>query len=101
MPLALPNAEELHTLLLAARDCGVTRLKISPDGVEVEMAPVSPGMRLVEEINSSAPLREDPLAIIRREAAAGNKLPAQDMLEVLASGGRFVQVGSGDPTQPA
>lgn len=97
--MALPTAEDLRALLNAARDCGVTRLRITPDGgIEAEMAPAT-AVRMVDEINRAAPLAEDPLDVIRRETGAGTKQSAVDMLDVLASGGRFVQVGSGDPTQ--
>jgi hypothetical protein len=97
----LPKAEDLRALLEAARACGVTRLKITPDGgVEAELAQATLGEVLIEQIDRGDPAGEDPLDIIRREAAAGNKMPARDMLEVLASGGRFVPTGGGDPTRP-
>jgi hypothetical protein len=96
--MELPKPEELRALLTAARDCGVTRLRVSPDGgIEADMAP-SASVAFADH-SDRAPL-EDPLDILRREAAAGNKMPARDMLEVLASGGRFVPTSSGDPTQP-
>jgi hypothetical protein len=99
--MELPKAEDLRALLAAARDCGVTRFKLTADGgLDFEMAASTPAERVVDEINRGAPLGEDPLDIVRREAAAGNKMPARDMLEVLASGGRFVPTGGGDPTQP-
>lgn len=98
--MPLPSAEEFRALLTAARDCGVTRVKFSEgdNALEVELAAVSPGERIVEKLNSGGHLDEDPMTVIRREAAAGNKMPARDMLDHLVSGGRFVQV-SGDPTQ--
>jgi len=99
----LPSAEEVRAVLTAARDCGVTRLKITlgPNPVfEAEMAPTSDGERILEKINRAAPLDDDPLAIVRREVAAGNKMPARDLLDLIANGTRVVPVGSGDPTQP-
>jgi hypothetical protein len=99
----LPKADDLRALLAAARESGISSLKITPEGgLEVTFAPVefqSVGSRLIEEVNRAAPIPEDPLDVIRREVGAGNKLPPADMLDVLAAGGRFMSVTSGDPTQ--
>lgn len=99
----LPSAEEVRAVLTAARDCGVTRLKITlgPDSVfEAEMAAASDGERIIEKINRGAPLNDDPLAIVRREVAAGTRMPARDLLDLVANGTRVIPVGGGDPTQP-
>ena len=100
--MSLPSAEEFRALMSAARDCGVTRVKFS-DGagtdLEVELAPASPGERVVQQINASA--GADPLDLIRRSAAEGQLMPpVRDLLDLIANGVRVIPTGDGDPTRP-
>ncbi len=99
--MPLPTAEQFRALLTAARDCGVTKCEFAPDGsIRFEMAPVSPGERVVNEINA-ATAGQDPLDVIRRQVSSGNELPpVRDLLDLVANGARVVQVGNGDPTRP-
>lgn len=96
----LPKADDLRALLAAARDCGVTKLRITPDGgIDAELTPLHPGVQMVEEINRGAPI-EDPVDVIRRDAAARTKQPVRDLLDMLANGTRLVDTGNPDPTAP-
>lgn len=98
----LPKADDLRAIFEAARASGVTRLKIHPDGaIDVELAAEQAGERVVAAINAASPL--DPLDVIR--ATAGRQVPPNgreqpDILDVIASGGRLVEIGNPDPTAP-
>lgn len=91
-PTPLPDPDQLRAVLTAARDTGVAVLDL-PGLLRVEFAPRE-GAPAPERIARAG----DPLDIIRDAVRTGNVQPAQDMIDHLAMGGRFVQVGSGDPT---
>lgn len=95
----LPDPEHLRALLTVARECGVTRLSIGT--FEAELSPLPAGVEVVRAINRGAPLAEDPLDVVRREAGSASRLPVRDLLDVLANGGRLVEIIAADPTQAA
>ena len=100
-----PKASQITAVLKAARDLGVTKLKIGDFEAEWAGPPIPEalpdGAALVAAINRAAPLPRDPLEIIREEnGREARKLNGRDALEVLASGGRLTINDSGDPTEP-
>lgn len=98
--LTLPDAAQLAAVLKAARDNGVTRLKIGT--FEAHLAPVG----MVEAINRSAPLPSDPfdaiLAARQTQVAINNPLgvdrqsPVQEMAQAVMQGAKLV--APADPT---
>jgi len=105
--VALPDPVQLAAVLKAARENGVTHLRVGT--FECDMAPLG----VVEAINRVAPLPADPFDTIRQAAAGGigaadaaRARQAQalaggesrpDILQALADGARLVNTG--DPTQ--
>jgi hypothetical protein len=101
----LPKAEDLAAIFKAARDAGVTRLRIG--ALEATLAPYSQA-DIVAAINRENPIpkgppgapAQDPFAAIRgRVNEATDERP--DVLDALANGARLVAPIDGDPTQPS
>lgn len=106
----LPKAADLRDIFAAARENGVTHLRIG--AFEVKLAPQAavaarPGVDAVAAINGAAPLPEDPLDVVRRQAGietdkAQRPPKGDEILDMLGNGARFIPVGGpADPTSPA
>lgn len=95
--MTLPSAEELAALLKAAREQGVTRLRIG--ALDVSFGPFTQA-DLVAMVNRDAPLpaADTPLANERRRPSEATR-ERPDMLEALADGSRLVEPMENDPTR--
>lgn len=98
--MQLPSADELRAIFRAAREEGITRLRLTADGLEADVSLVTPA-DMVAEINKRAPLPPDPLAVVTGAARATENREPADVLDVLASGARLVETGNPDPTAPS
>lgn len=109
--MALPSAGELREIFAAAREYGVTHLRVGP--LEVRLSPpptvvASPfthtaqpdGASMLADINAAAPLSgEDPIATIRRTGDDHQRRVVADPLELLNSGKPLLDMNPSDPTQ--
>lgn len=97
--MSLPKAEDLAAVLAAIGDAGpklqaagFTRLRLG--SLELNLAPKSPGERLVDDINAQAPLPPDTAVKLNNPTAAELKdagfQPTFDIQEALANGARLV-----------
>ena len=96
----LPSADELRSIFAAAREHGVTHLRVG--GLEVRLAPLPPAPAvpaesprpadLIAEINRAAPLpgSEDPTPLLRAQVNDSHKRTLSDPLDVISTGGRLL-----------
>jgi hypothetical protein len=104
--MALPSAAELQAIFAAAREYGVTHLRVGPlevrfAGPAAQPVPVAfDGAAMVDAINAGAPLPgQDPLDTIREGGLDSQRRMVRDPLETLSRGGRLLDDGPADPTQ--
>lgn len=103
--MELPKASDLREIFAAARENGVTHIRIG--GLEVRLSPLPPAVptaSVVEKMGLGFPDQpgEDPIDVMRREAGNVSRRSGADALDIVASGGRLTaQPGlSADPTAP-
>ena len=97
--MQLPKADDWRAFLLAARENGVTRLRVTPSTIEADLAPATPPS-LVDAINKAAPLPEDPISIVRGTVRPTGAAELPDILEAMSEGGHIVETITPDPTAP-
>lgn len=97
MVVDLPDAEKLAAVLKAARDQGVTHLRLG--SLDVSFGPFTQA-DLVAMVNRDAPLpaTDSPLANARRQTNEATR-ERPDALEELANGSRLVEPIENDPTR--
>jgi hypothetical protein len=106
--MALPSAGELRDIFAAAREFGVTHLRVG--GLEVRLSvPQAVAGRLEEQpsatailagINAASPLpARDPIDVIKDTARDTQRRVMSDPLDILGRGGRLLDTDPADPTQ--
>lgn len=109
--MALPPVAELQAIFAAAREHGVTHLRVGalevrfaapvviarplPAGAELD------GLAMVNAINSASPLpgERDPIDVIREGGLDTQRRVVADPIEILSRGGRLMDADPADPTQ--
>jgi hypothetical protein len=96
----LPSVDDLRAIFVAARENGITRLRLGELEFDRQAAPAPD---LLDAINKAAPLPadEDPIAIIRGTVRPKAHAEPQDILEAMAAGQPIVgPISQPDPTVP-
>lgn len=97
--MTLPSADELRSIFAAAREHGVTHLRVGALEVRLAPEPVLPsrpaaeldGAAMVAAINAKSPLPVgDPTETLKREVAAQGRRHIDDPLDIIASGGKLL-----------